>query len=335
MRSCKIKKISKKLNKNDSDDVVHMFNQMIGTEMPDYNIILPKYNKLKLNIISIIKILQSSVDDIIRKCVINNPAENKACDEIDTFVNKLNDIKFIQTDDESDENDEYKKILCDHYKELKNKEEIKQCILTCNNIIQYNDKLNGKSKSINFIKRIPGNVYKPFSFSSLNIKNIITNKSQNDKKICMYIFTVLKIVLNITKDIYNIITSPDVDIKEFSHIIISSISHVKKIIPRCDKAFNKIENSVGMLENNFNTYYKDFVQSKNPSTIMESFVIDVSSDSKNDIQTTRQFKQIINYYKKATEGKIKDPKIKKVFDLLNHNFNMIDKKNKEKKEQKN
>ena len=123
---------------------------------------------------------------------------------------------------------------------------------------------------------------------------------------------------------YDTITSPDVDVKKFSKVIISSIAKVKKRIPRCEKAFEKIEQSVGLLEGNFDGYYKDFVQSKNPSTIIESFVIDVSQSGGSDPQTTRQFRKIINYYRKATQGKIKDPKMKKIFDMLSANFNAME-----------
>jgi hypothetical protein len=133
----------------------------------------------------------------------------------------------------------------------------------------------------------------------------------------------MKIVLDISKTVYKTLTSPDVDVKEFSKAIISSISQVKKQIPRCEKAFARIEQSVSLLEGNFDGYYKDFIQSQNPSTIIESFVIDVSQSSGGDAQTTRQFRKIISYYQKATQGKIKDPKIKKVFDMLNANFSAM------------
>jgi hypothetical protein len=127
-----------------------------------------------------------------------------------------------------------------------------------------------------------------------------------------------------SRDVYRTITSPDVDVAEFSKSIIASITQVKKQIPRCERAFAKIEASVSLLEGNFDGYYKDFVQSQNPSTIIESFVIDVSNTGGADMQTTRQFRKIIDYYRRATQGKIKDPKIKKVFDMLNSNFSAME-----------
>ena len=122
-------------------------------------------------------------------------------------------------------------------------------------------------------------------------------------------------------------TSPDVDVTEFSEIIVKSIAAIKKQIPRCDKAFAQIEKSIGLLQNNFNGYYKDFIQSQNPSTIIESFVIDVSDSAKSDPQTARQFRKIINFYRKKTQGKIKDPKLQAIFSALNSNINAMDGKN--------
>ena len=239
------------------------------------------------------------------------------------YTNQLADIKFI--DVPQVRTAELNKQICEEYKKLKDNNAIKIIILTCKNLISYSDKLSvcpGFDDS--FIARIPGFDFTPFPFSTLNIKRIwaATGITVRVKK---YIFTVLKVVFDISHKVYDTITSPDVDIAEFSKSIISSISQVKKAIPRCEKAFAKIEESVGLLNGNFNTYYKDFVQSQNPSTIIESFVIDVSNSGGADPQTTRQFRKIINYYRKATNGKIKDPKIKKVFEMLNANFNMMDK----------
>ena len=80
--------------------------------------------------------------------------------------------------------------------------------------------------------------------------------------------------------LYEIISSPDIDVDDFVKIIVSSIDTVKKHIPRCDDAFNKIIESIDILKNNFDGYYKEFVASNNPSIIMENFVLDVSKNTK-------------------------------------------------------
>ena len=285
-------------------NVVEMFNQMIGTDKPNEEIITPKYNNIIKKIKVLINIFKAFADDILVKVYkdeIWSVDFYKMVELLQSLEIKDNDISMTYTNLKSDN--------C-----------IKNLMLTCKILIEHKTSLD--NNDLNFILRIPGFDFIPFSFTTLNIKRIWTEEKTDDK-IKLYILTVLKLTLRFTFDIYKIITSPDVDVREFSKVIISSISQVKKAIPRCDKAFKKIEDSISLLEDNFNGYYKDFVLSKNPSTIIESFVIDVSKTTENDIQTTRQFRDIINYYKKVTQGKIKDPKIQKIFDMLSTNMNII------------
>lgn len=136
----------------------------------------------------------------------------------------------------------------------------------------------------------------------------------------------LHLILKRGNDIVYNIMSPDIDVERFSEILISNIDKVRKHIPRCDKAFNKIKQSVQLLKSNFNGYYKDFVVSKNPGIIIENFVLDVAEGSKADAETTRQFRQIINFYQKKMQGQVKDPKIQKIFDLVGENLNILEQK---------
>ena len=97
----------------------------------------------------------------------------------------------------------------------------------------------------------------------------------------------------------------------------NNIGEVKKRIPRCEKAFKKIEESVDLLKENFNGYYKDYVQTQNQMIIMESFVTDVAKNTKADPETTREFRQIISYYRKMAGQQIKNPPMKQLFDKIN------------------
>lgn len=295
----------KVLKKSTGDDnIVHMFNQMLGTESPDAEVILPKYTLLKGCILKLSNILKAF-------CVIGYksfPDEKDGIDDIVKYTNGLDDIKYPNID------------ICQEYLLLKKHNSLKIAILMYKNLLVCENKLDIDDKfDDSFILRMPGFEYLPLPFSKLNIKRIWSSHTTtlNTKR---YIFTVLGSLLTISKNIYELLLSPDVDVKKFSEVIVSSISKVKKQIPRCDKAFAKIEESVGMLENNFSGYYKDFIQSQNPSTIMESFIIDVSQNTKTDAQTTRQFREIISHYKKLTQGRISDPRVKQLFDLLNGSF---------------
>ena len=302
-------------------NVINMFNQMLGTDDADPSIVIPKYELVRSKVQSLSKILSAATEDVLRKSF---PEEKNGCDDIMKYVESLNSIEYKEVPPTDKLTPEVAKEICSAYMTLKGINSIKVIILTCKNLIGYSGKFGvGEKFDDSFIARIPGFEFSPFPFSSLNIKQIWMSPHINDR-IKKYIFTVMNIVLDISKIVYKTLTSPDVDVKEFSKAIISSIAQVKKQIPRCEKAFAKIEQSVSLLEGNFDGYYKDFIQSQNPSTIIESFVVDVSQSGGGDAQTTRQFRKIINYYQKATQGKINDPKIKKVFDMLSANFSAME-----------
>lgn len=337
MRRVKIKSAKKQLG---DKSIVDMFNQMLGTDDADPEIVTPKYNSIKHDLNTVKTLLTQMTNNVILKVF---PEEKVGCDDIMRYIKSLDDIKFIDTtpklkyeNKDSNNSKEEEKELKDEYNvskaylKLKSDNRIRLLILTCKNLIYYSERLNTKPIDVMFINRIPGFDFMPFAFSQLNVKRMWSSESITPR-IKQYILMVLKIILNTSKNIYKTITSPDVDVKKFSAVIIKSIAKVKKQIPRCEKAFAKIEHSIGLLEDNFNGYYKDFIQSQNPSTIMESFVIDVSNSGNVDAQTTRQFRKIINYYRKATQGKIKDPKINKIFNMLNANFDEIEKQNEKSK----
>jgi hypothetical protein len=100
---------------------------------------------------------------------------------------------------------------------------------------------------------------------------------------------------------------------------------MKKTIPRCDKAFDIIKNSVELLEGNFKGYYRNSVEAENPSIIVESFIIDVSMSQKANASITGQFRRIIMYMKKQSANN-NDPRVKQLFKILNSQFDLMAKK---------
>jgi flagellar biosynthesis chaperone FliJ len=120
--------------------------------------------------------------------------------------------------------------------------------------------------------------------------------------------------------------SPDVDITKFSEKMVESLQKLKTRIPRCEKAFAKIAKSVNLLQDNFSDYYKDFLVAQNPNVILENFISDVSVSSKADPDTIRQFRTIIEHCRSNFMGNNKDPKIEKIFEVLNTNMEILEKK---------
>ena len=307
-RSVKLKSVRKTIG---DESIVKMFNQMMGEEDPHPDIIEPKFNKIRSKTRIFSKLLKNCADDILAKF---NIFETE-CLEINAFCDKLNNMEFDFKD---------KKEMCSMYKKFKTEDEnIKTCIMTCKNLIQFKTFLNDEKPDMSWVNRAPGIALEPFSFSKFNLKILVNNSNFTDH-VKKYIHTTLKLTLKLTLELYRTITSPDIDIEKFSKVVVDSLGQLKKHIPRCDRAFAKIERSLSLLQNNFDGYYKDFIQSKNPSIIMESFILDVSRDGKADIQLARQFRQIVNFYRKQTQGKIKDPAVNKLFDVLNNNFKMLE-----------
>jgi hypothetical protein len=66
--------------------------------------------------------------------------------------------------------------------------------------------------------------------------------------------------------------------------------------------------------------------SKNPTSILESFIVDVSKNQKGSTKLKWQFMQIVNFYRKNSAGKVaKDSNLKYIFDTLDVKLDQLDK----------
>lgn len=243
--------------------------------------------------------------------------------------------------------------LGETYKNLKDSELVKSIIMTYRQLkealaaeierqkiktelLDKEHDLSDKTKlRAGFIKKSLGDVLHLFSFSSLNFKELYMSQyigAQTAPK-SMYntVLFVLYLIYNRCDQVYKLVSSPDIDVDKFAEALVANIQTIKKQIPRCDEAFNKIEESVNLLRENFGGYYKDFITSQNPGIIVENFVLDVAKDSKANFKVTQQFKHIIAFYKQRMQGQIKDPKIKRIFDLVGANLDVLEKKTSKKK----
>ena len=129
-------------------------------------------------------------------------------------------------------------------------------------------------------------------------------------------------------EIFKLTSTADMDVKKFSGVITQAIEKLKKIpeLNRCTKAFRKIAESTSLFEGNFDDYYADMVSSKNPSSMIENFIIDVSKNADFDASMMMQFKKIISFYRKQqNNSKAKnDPRHNKLFDSLNDKMSILE-----------
>jgi hypothetical protein len=324
----KIKKMPM-ASKEDAETLNKMFEQMTGAQNADVDVIIPKYIKLHKLVSKYCKLfgILLGSDEFVELV-----SEHDWIEEISGFIKALPEstgTDLTKRYDESLEDMIQLKGLSEcemntKYKNLKENSFIKQIIITGSNLAQHK-KYIGDSATLDdsFINREPGLTFQPISFSSLDLKVLwsIDTITPSAKK---FVLSMLSHTYNIGIEMYDVITSPDIDINKFSRILIESITKLRKQIPRCDKAFDVIENSVKLLEGNFKSYYKSSIEAENPSVIIENFIIDVSTSQNASPLVTTQFRRIVAFLKQKSSGN-NDPKVKKLFSMLNSQFSAMDK----------
>ena len=304
-----------------------MFMQMMGSEV-DINIIHPKYLVIWDECQSLIKNMLkfADTDSILSK---QFPELKKAMKEIRYFCNQFKDALGTRKsyDDMMKEGNKN-----NSYVTLKNSDYMKNLIITRRNL-QEHQKYIQSAKDITtnlflcerFIYEYPGPELTLFPFSSFELKNIWDEPRMKEfKNIKEYILICLCVFYSKIKKIVKLVLSADVDVKGFSNAVGQQLIAARKQIRGCNRAFDKIEQSIDLLEDNFDGYYRDMIQSKNPNLIVENFVLDVSKNQKHDRGTNMEFKRIMKFYQKQTAGKINDPRLQHLFNALDKNFSLLD-----------
>lgn len=318
------------------------FAQMLGGgDIVDMNIIYPKYRDLYISCKNILNAFAHFHRDMI-----GGHAEIKKSEyyvEMGEFVKSLigefkNTFTFKLLEEKIDcmfdhmSNDE-KKEFGKVYKMSKESALIKKCIVFCKNITKYKKYLfnnaDHTSESSSFVRNgsfittmtiLKVTPFEPslkIDFRYLCIKYSLNNEM---KKL---IADLMADVYCAGHSIYKIIISPDIDVDAFVDKLMSQITAIKKEIPRCSGAFSRIEKATSMLKNNFTDYYKAFVTSKDPNTILQSFIIDVSQQDGVDAKTAAEFSHILAFLRKKSQ-KINDPKADKIMDKLGEHISMLE-----------
>ena len=198
-------------------------------------------------------------------------------------------------------------------------------LVACKNLVKHKASLQDQAALKDGFLLGAGLSFAPLpDLVQVNFKQIYTDSRLSAAE-RTFVLMVLHKMLAISHDMYEAVSTPDIDIDEFISVIMSSIDEVKKRIPRCDQAFDKIVDSVGLLKGNFGGYYKDFTASGNPTVIMENFVLDVSKTAKGSPSITAQFRKIIAHYRKLASEQRTNPKLQSLFEQVDANFQALDK----------
>tara|TARA_B110000908_G_C10267435_1_gene465813 strand:+ start:1280 stop:2476 length:1197 start_codon:yes stop_codon:yes gene_type:complete len=168
----------------------------------------------------------------------------------------------------------------------------------------------------------------PLNFKLIYISDIITDDERK-----LLLLSIHKIY-TVSMDLYKSYSKVDIDTENFVKAVRITVEKLKKQIPRCNEAFQKILDSTDLLKDNYEDYYKDYVGSQNSMIIAENFIQDVAGTVDKSPRLALQFRKIIQHLRNMTNRLIaQDPKYKDTFgtllDQADNSFNEIKKNMKE------
>jgi len=206
------------------------------------------------------------------------------------------------------------------YKGLKRCNPVNVAIVTCDRLKQHRNALqDGKALKDGFLRKMVTIPLTPLpDLPALDFR-LFYNSPLVDSAGRLVLLGALHKLLDLGHQVYELVTSPDIDVNDFVQVVMESIEALRKRLPRCDAAFDKIQDSVALLKARFGKYHKDAEASGSSTIIMENFVLDVASETKHDPTTARQFGMIIKHYQKEASGQ-KDPRLQSVFKAIKANI---------------
>ena len=289
-----------------ASDINEQFNQILGDGDLDPNIIGPKYQQLHYNIEVVCRVFKNFADFIK---TLEDPRFIKPAEQMHTLRLRWNE-ELVEN--------KLIKDLQEAYKTLKKCRTALSMLELYGALKQH--EINIMEKNGEFIEDYPLDIFYIFRNIKLNFKDLyvyVGGKKEIKLDIQKYVMQFLELLCKTTKKIYQLISSPDIDVSLTARCLHSALMDLEKHLPQCRQAFHRIRNSIDMLEDNFTEYYKDYLGSQDQTMIMQSFINDIMKGEKKSIKIMWQFKQIIGFLqKRANASKSKDPRIKALFDKM-------------------
>lgn len=330
MRKVKIKKVKMALG-GENEELADMFNQMLGTGTANIPIAYPRYKRIRVLCEQLVKLFGLLKDSPFMV----------ACTEFSVQAEQLNTfctwakgkiIEIFNVDlsdfewDFSRLTEAHKKLFSEAYEAMKRSDLVKTFVLLCDKLVPYKkyfidlDNLNHK-----FITTMAGTDWSPFPFTTLNIKHIFTLPGVGENTITFFM-TILNKAYVLSRQLYDELQSPDIDIDKLADLIMSNINEIQRRpeLSRCGEAIRKIKESIGLLKNRLPSYYRDFLATNDNTIIMQHFIIDVSSETKASPTVIRQFGIIADYYRNIAEQQITNPKVKMLLSKINESFKELE-----------
>lgn len=281
------------------DEVGKMFEELIGVSRVDLRYAYPRFEKLVSALGSFIRIgaamtlerflgnteVYNSFVDFQNNAVklMKLAAEIPAIPDTDRMLNNFKDAHIIA----------FTKV----YNKFREDSVLKHIMISASYLQPYATQL--AAKKTDFIFKGEGFYFKPLVFCpemniydlrTSNVSQLIVNNWVSYLNQVYEFGTLLSVELQ----------QPDIDIKKFCETVIAILTSAEREpgLQGCRQAFDKIKESMHLLESNFDKYYKEFVNSeKNTTTIFISFIRDVTEKNANSqMSIIAQFTKILNYY---------------------------------------
>ena len=305
-----------------------MFEEMMGLKDADQEIVIPKFVFVRNGLRQIYRVLNQFCN-ILEP---DFPTHSAGFIEIRKFATDMKESAYLRHDQDETE-DLYKSLTKEEinglYRKLKDNTYVRTLILVCSKLKRYESNFTDQDNlKENFVNQEPGLTFRIFEFSNLDLKALWAN-DKIKSSVKRYVLMVLANIYKHTHSIYKCTTSPDVDVEKFTQLLITAIGELKKQpkLHRCHNAFRRIEQSVHLLRDKFDDYYRDSIISENANMLVMNFIVDVSNQGGATATLTREFRTIIKYMHEVSNktGKNKDPNVQKIFKMLNSNFSIMEK----------
>lgn len=312
------------MGEQETQEISSMFNQLVGTE----NISITDSYEIYVRMADRLQRIRDCLSYLWQARLFAQQYQKQIGDFIEQINTDLHQYFSMEFDAQSVINEE--EVDKDTRDDYTNKfsggrtcTSVVRIINSAQNIDEYRQAV--KEENTEFIRNITGD-FKPLEFCDINLKLYFVERDPQPAAKQMVVLVLHK-VHEYGYELYDDARRPPINKEKLASIIKNAIAEAKKHgeIGHCKKAFDQIEKSVDMFADNFSDYYKDFIESKNPTVMMQNFVLDVSKKPGMDMETVGQLRKIISYYRRLSQhNNIQDPQLRQMMEYAENHFQRID-----------
>jgi len=344
----KIKNIKNQIE--DGSDFQEIFNQLLNLgDNVNMNVCYPKYLNMEESIEKYLKLIEFLAKSYIESYY---PEFDKHKNDLLEYakvkkerLKTVFEIKFSKYIlDYSILPESQTKEFAKAYKAMKEENIMKDAFKVCEVLTQHRKYIDVKDIQMGFIHNIVGEL-NILPFVDLDFKELLlclesvkqdyinSSNAEEAKKadsVIQIILLFMQKMYVISKALVDEYLAPDIDVDELIRHIMGSIDKIKKYVPRCGKAFSRLQKATDLLKDNFTTYYADFLESGNkPNIILDNFIWDVMGTLDDDnTELLREFREIMKFINEHGDKATKNPQcaafMKQTNDLLDMLMNSKD-----------